>query len=80
MGDDTIVNDFTASANGKGQISLIQPAGIGTFRPGPIPGCLLDAASFELHIAYHLDGQTSGGVPGPPPTWVVQDRFIFPQQ
>ena len=80
MGDDTFVNNFTASAHGNGQITLIQPAGIGTLAPGPIPGCLLDAALFEVHIAYHLNGQTNGGVPGPPTTWVVQERFIFPHQ
>jgi hypothetical protein len=79
VGDDTFVNVFSASATGQGQITLIQPAGIGTLAPGNIPQCLLDA-TFEIHIAYHLNGQTSGGVPGPPTTWVVQERFLFPQQ
>jgi hypothetical protein len=80
LGDTTFVNTFNASASGEGQLTLIQPAGTGTLMPGPIPLCLLDTAHFEIHVAYHMDGQTHGGVPGPPPTWVVQERFLFPHQ
>jgi hypothetical protein len=77
VGDDTFRNTFIASESGQGQLTLIQPEGIGTLQPGPIPACLLDM-TFEIHIAYHIDGQTSGGVPGPATTWVVQERFLFP--
>lgn len=76
VGDDTFANTFVASASGEGQIALIQPAGIGTFVPGDIPQCLLDR-NFEVHIAYHINGETNGGVPGPPTTWVVQEAFQF---
>lgn len=77
---DPIVNDFTASASGEGQITRIQPAGTGTFVAGTLPGCLLDAAAFEIHIAYHQNGQTNGGIPGPPATWAIPERFIFSNQ
>lgn len=77
VGDDRFSNTFTASNSGQGQLTLIQPEGIGTLQPGPIPACLLDM-TFEIHIAYHIDGQTHGGVPGPATTWVVSERFLFP--
>lgn len=77
-GDAAFVNNFTANANGEGQLTLTQPAGTGTLVPGSIPACLLDAAAFELHVAYHINGQTNGPVPGPPSTWAVEKRFIFP--
>ena len=79
VGDDTFLNTFTASTSGEGQLTLIQPAGIGTLAPGQIPLCLLDV-TFEVHIAYHINGETSGPVPGPVTTWVVPERFLFPIQ
>jgi hypothetical protein len=31
-----------------------------------------------LHLVFHIDQMTHGGIPGPPSTWVVNARFFFP--
>ena len=62
-------NAFQASGNGEGQVSLTITAGPLTFVPGEVEDdCLFDDPSVaQWHIvgAYHVDGQTHGGQPGP---------------
>jgi len=56
-------NSFRASASGEGQVSVLARGGaLSEF--GQIPGCFTDA-NFLLVLAYHIDGQTHGGEPGP---------------
>ncbi len=74
---DPIVNDFTASESGEGQISLTNSEGVGSANGGPIPSCWLDHPLVEVHLVYHIDGQTHGPVPGPTTTWVAQEIFQF---
>jgi hypothetical protein len=76
-GDEKFRNSFRANARGEAQITLIQPEGIGTNRPGIVPLCLLGdpAQRVEVHIVYHMDGNTYGGTPGPASLWVVEERF-----
>jgi len=62
-------NGFRASASGEGQVSLMISEGPLTFIPGEIQdGCLFDdptIAQWFIVGAYHTDGQTHGGDPGP---------------
>jgi len=74
--EDPIINFFTASASGEGQISLITPAHMLSV-VGSVGPCFLDVVA-EIHLVYHSDGQTHGPNPGPLPTWQVVDRFFFP--
>lgn len=77
VGDERFVNSFRANANGTAEITRIQPEGIGTNIPGFTPRCLLGDPDYrvEVHMVYHLDGLTNGPMPGPPSTWVVEERF-----
>lgn len=76
--DDTFENSFTASESGEGQLSLIQQEGVLSANNGPIAACWLDTyPAVRLTLAYHIDGQTSGPVPGPTNTWVPQQVYIF---
>ena len=77
VGDEKFVNSFRANINGTAQITRIQPEGVGTNIPGYTPPCLLGDPDnrVEVHIVYHLDGLTNGPMPGPPCTWVVEERF-----
>jgi hypothetical protein len=77
VGDEKFVNSFRANVNGTAEITRIQPEGVGTNIPGYTPPCLLGDPDnrVEVHIVYHLDGLTNGPMPGPPTTWVVEERF-----
>lgn len=71
-------NGFVADDDGEGQI-------VGVLPPGPMSllhlvtfdGCLTDEVGFQVHIAYHIDGQTHGPTQGPPCSWAVQRIFDF---
>jgi hypothetical protein len=62
-------NAFRASASGEGQVSLTITEGPLDFVPGQVEdACLFDdpnVAQWHIVGAYHLDGQTHGGDPGP---------------
>ena len=69
-------NGFVASEDGEGQIGRITPEqDLSIF--GHVGPCMLDAP-FLFELVYHSDGQTHGGDPGPPNTWVTNARFLFP--
>ena len=69
-------NGFVADDTGEGQIGRTTPEeDLSIF--GHIGPCMLDSA-LELHLVYHSDGMTHGGAPGPPNTWVVNARFLYP--
>ena len=71
-----IENFFTASGAGEGQISLITPQEmLSVF--GDVGPCLLQTP-FEIHLVYHIDGQTHGPVPGPTDMWITNGLFLFP--
>jgi hypothetical protein len=74
---DPIINNFTASESGEGQLSLTNSEGVGSGNGGPIPPCWLDHPWVEVHLVYHIDGQTYGATPGPLSTWVVPEIFQF---
>jgi hypothetical protein len=69
-------NSFVATSTGEGQIGRTTPEeDLSIF--GHVGQCMLDAPLiFEL--VYHSDGQTHGGDPGPPNTWVTNARFLYP--
>lgn len=71
-----IENFFTASEAGEGQLSVTTPEEmLSVF--GQVGTCLLDAP-FELHLVYHINGETYGPVPGPEGTWVTVGILLFP--
>ncbi len=56
------VNNFLSSDAGEGEIVRITPAeNLSAF--GSIGNCFLDGV-FQLHLVYHLDEMTHGGLPG----------------
>src|SRR5262249_5462256 len=69
-------NVFHTSASGEGELSVMTPAGPLSIQ-GSVGACGLD--EFELHVvaAYHIDGQSHGGTPGPAGTFVEQIGFRF---
>ncbi len=70
------VNHFVASEAGEGEIVRTTPAeSLSAF--GSIGNCFLDDV-VQLHLVYHLDEMTHGGLPGPANAWVVNARFFFP--
>jgi hypothetical protein len=73
-------NVFIAEENGEATISGTNPGGMLSAR-GSIGACWL-TDEFEVHVvgAYHIDGATSGRVPGPEGTWVEHFGFMFFQQ
>lgn len=71
-----IENFFTASEAGEGQLSVTTPEEMLSIS-GSVGPCLLDAP-FELHLVYHVDGQTHGPVPGPEGAWVTVGIVLFP--
>jgi hypothetical protein len=71
-----IENFFTTSEAGEGQLSVTTPAEtLSVF--GTVGPCLLNAP-FELHLVYHINGQTYGPVPGPAQTWITVGILLFP--
>ena len=73
-------NHFVASPNGTGQLNVIQPAGVLSFIPYNIGSCLLSDSRIgevQLHVGYHIDGQTHGGVPGPDCDLAIPLAFSF---
>ena len=79
-------NTFTISATGEGQLSVVHPAGLLSDIPVEVGSCLLTdptVARIELWIAYHMDGQTHGGLPGGHPgdpancSWYVPVVFAL---
>lgn len=64
-------NVFHTSASGEGQLSAVTPAGPLSIQ-GSMGACALD--QFEVHYvaAYHFDGRTWGGTPGPNGTFAEQ--------
>ena len=69
-------NVFYTSASGEGELSAKTPAGpLSIF--GTMGACALD--QFEVHYvaAYHFDGRTWGGTPGPAGTFAEQIGFRF---
>ena len=56
-------NHFVASAEGTGEVSVVEPAGaLSVF--GQVTNCLLNEAEVLLWPGLHLDGQTHGPSPG----------------
>ncbi len=69
-------NGFVADASGEGQIGRITPEqDLSIF--GHVGACMLDAP-LVFELVYHSDGQTHGGDPGPPNTWVTNATFFYP--
>ena len=69
-------NGFVANRNGEGEIARTTPEeDLSIF--GHVGPCMLDAP-FVFELVYHSDGQTHGGDPGPPNTWVTNARFFYP--
>ena len=69
-------NTFTATSTGEGHIVRTTPEeDLSIF--GHVGDCLLDEP-LVFELVYHSDGQTHGGDPGPPNTWVTNARFLFP--
>jgi hypothetical protein len=74
-------NSFQADANGRGRISAVQPAGELSCFPYNVSSCLLDTpgvAEVQIHIGYHLDGQTHGSCFGGDCDFAVPIGFRFP--
>ncbi len=69
-------NNFTADANGEGQIGRTTPAGDLSFF-GSVGPCLLDSP-FAIDLIYHSDQQSHGQVPGALNTIVTNGRFVYP--
>lgn len=69
-------NVLHTSASGEGELSAVTPAGPLSIQ-GSMGACALD--QFEVHFvaAYHFDGHTWGGVPGPNGTFAEQVGFRF---
>jgi len=44
---------------------------------GDAVDCQLDESQLMLFVAYHLDGQTHGPVPGPIPGCTFCEQFAF---
>jgi hypothetical protein len=72
-----IENSFTANEAGEGRLSVITPAENLSANMGPVDSCFLDSP-FELHLVYHIDGNTYGPVPGPEQTWITVGMMLFP--
>ena len=76
-------NYFTASASGRGSISVMVPAGPlsatlpADGEPYTVGACLLDEYEFHVNLNYHIDGQTYTKVPGPAGTFALQFGLIF---
>ena len=76
IGSSAGANGFVADGTGEGQIGRTTPEGnLSIF--GHAGSCLLDSP-LVFELVYHSDGQTHGGDPGPPNTWVTNALFIFP--
>lgn len=69
-------NVFQSSASGEGELSTVTPAGPLSIQ-GSMGACALDQFEFHYVAAYHLDGMTHGGVPGPNGTFAEQIGFRF---
>lgn len=72
-------SSIIAGSDGKATYSDIMPEGeMSVF--GSVTDCLLD--EYEVHVigAYHLDGKTYGGEPGPEGTWVEQFGWMYRQE
>jgi hypothetical protein len=69
-------NTIVASPDGEGQLSVFQPAGPLSLK-GETSDCLLDEFEFRLLAAYHIDGQTHGGSPGPGCDYLEAYAWIY---
>jgi|ERR1051326_1256219 hypothetical protein len=69
-------NVFHSSASGEGELSAVTPAGPLSIQ-GSMGECALDQFEFHYVAAYHFDGLTHGGVPGPNGTFAEQIGFRF---
>jgi hypothetical protein len=74
--NDGSANVFRTSASGEGELSAMTPAGPLSIQ-GSIGACALDAYEVHYVAAYHFDGLTHGGVPGPNGTFAEQIGFMF---
>jgi|GEM_PF-5621267 len=74
-------NTFTATADGRGRVSVVVPPGeLGCF-PYNVSACLADTpgvADIQVHIGYHLDGQSHGACFGGDCDLAVPIGFDFP--
>ena len=73
-------NHFRASSTGEGGLDVIMPAGVLSFIPYTIGSCLLNdppIGEVQIHTAYHIDGQTHGGVPGDDCSVAIPLAFSF---
>ena len=73
-------NHFRASSSGEGQLDVIMPPGVLSFIPYTIGSCLLNnppISEVQIHTAYHIDGQTHGGVPGDDCSFAIPLAFSF---
>lgn len=69
-------NAFRTSASGEGDLSVVTPPGpLSLF--GVMGACALDQAEVQYIAAYHFDGLTHGGTPGPDGTFAEQVGFSF---
>lgn len=64
---------FTTNGQGNAEINAIVPGGE-LSAGGVAPHCLVDAFEHNFIVMYRLNGQTTGGVPGPP---TVRVNHIF---
>jgi hypothetical protein len=75
-------NVFHASAGGTAQLSVVTPASALGCLAYSVSTCLLSTAGVgevQIHIAYHLDGQTHGSCPGGDCDFAVPLGFSFPR-
>jgi hypothetical protein len=72
-------NDFKASANGTGQLSVTVPAGPMSMTPWASIGDCLTGSDDEFHIVgvYQTNGETYGWTPGREGLFVEHFRFSF---
>lgn len=73
-------NHFVASNTGEGRLNVLMPPGILSFIPYNIGPCLLNdppIGEVQLHLAYHNDGQTHGGTPGPDCDFAIPLAITF---
>ena len=74
--NDGSANAFHTSASGEGDLSAMTPPGpLSLF--GVMGACALDEVEVQYVAAYHFDGRTYGGTPGPDGTFAEQVGFDF---
>jgi hypothetical protein len=70
-------NTIVASEDGEGELSVFHPSGALSYFGSA--GCLTDEFEVLLWVPLHLNGQTSGGVPGDECNLGFQGAFRFKQ-